>query len=356
MTEHMKGPDDEATIDVVAYARQLWRDKFLVLAITLACGAIGWGLARTRTPVYVGDARVSVMQAGSAASYDAILKFRVAVESESVLTAALARIETERPGLSMTAADLVGRVSSRIAFPPNIVHVEVTWPGDADLPSRLAMIIAEEGLAAAKEAHLQQLASAREQLRTDFDASTTRLNAARKELDAFRRQNQQYLDSILERAEQFYVRREMRMERERIASFEKDLAGLEPSSQRHGELTTLATEARARIARLQARDALLSDEQRQVRPPAEHAHVLQRDAELLADVSRAEQMANVLVENGNRPIAAILPMLSALEIVRTPHVPARAITAQRTGLTQGLAIGLVLSVFIVLTYGAFKPR
>ena len=364
MTERMSGrADDEATIDVVRYARQLWRDKLLVFAITVACGAIGWGLARMQTPLYVGEARLSVMQAGSAPTADATVKFMGAVQSESVLSASLKRINSERPGVVLTPAELWGRVSSRLGFPPNVLHVEVRWPGDADLPSRLAMIIAEEALAAARVEHLELLASRREVLRTDIEAAAARLKTARDALAQFRQQNQRFLAAIsdisdVDRVDYSYIQGEIPAEKARIAALEKDPAAVPPEPD--GSPSKRSSDARARLARLEAKTVELSKMQERLQQQARlspmHASVLQRETELLADVNRAEKAANVFSDSGNQAIAAVLPLLSALEIIRTPHLPARAITAQRTGLARGLAVGLVLSVFFVLTFRAFRPH
>jgi hypothetical protein len=320
MSETMMAPaSDDVGIDVSRYVRYLLRHWIVIVGVTLLGGAVGWAIARLQTPMYLGVARLTVMQAGSGTAADAVVKYQAALQQANVLAAAIAK---EPAAASVTTDALRTALSWRLGFPPNEFLVEVRWP-DAALATRLARSVASQALETARQEHVEELSKTRDILRPENEAADPVQLKAKADLAVFRAANAKVLAALLpdeQRVELAYLDQEIPAERKRLADAEADLAKLtEPAAMRQ-DLLKRASELRTRLAGLEAkRDQFASD---------------------LAAIRTYQKVA----------------LIDTLQIIDAPLTPGRSLTSRTSGLPRGLATGLVLSIFGVLFYRGFWPR
>ena len=315
----MAPASDDVGIDVSRYVRYLLRHWMVIVGVTLLGGAAGWAIARMQTPMYLGIARLTVMQAGSGTAADAVVKYQAALQQADVLAAALAK---EPAAASVTTDALRAALSWRLGFPPNEFLVEVRWP-DAALATRLARSVAYQALEAARRDHVEQLSRTRESLRGENGAADPVQLKAKADLAVFRGANAKVLAALLQpeqRVELAYLDQEIPAERKRLADAEAALATVTESAATRQDLLQRASAVRTRLAGLEA---------------------------------KREQFA---IDLAAMRTYGKVAQIDTLQIVDAPLTPGRSLTGRTAGLPRGLATGLVLSVFGVLFYRGFWPR
>ena len=287
----MAPASDDVGIDVSRYVRYLLRHWIVIVGVTLLGGAAGWAIARMQTPMYLGIARLTVMQAGSGTAADAVVKYQAALQQADVLAAAVAK---EPAAASVTTDALRAALSWRLGFPPNEFLVEVRWP-DAALATRLARSVASQALEAVRRDHVEQLSRTRDILRVENEAADRVLLKARADLAQFRAANSKVLDALLpaeQRVELAYLDHHIPAERKRLDDAEAELAKLTESAAMRQDLLKRASAMRTRLSRLEEkRDqlaALVSLRPQDPSDPATQTAVKHREAELIADLRRAE--------------------------------------------------------------------
>jgi hypothetical protein len=354
----MTRADDDVGIDISRYARHLVRHWFVVVAVTLLGGAIGWGAARMRTPMYLGVARLTVMQVGSGVANDAIVAYQAALQRDDVLATAISRLEGA--AASITPEQLRAGLSWRRDFPPSTFMVELKW-SDAYLATRLARAVADAALEAARLEHVKQIAELRELLRTENDAGDRAIEKARAELAEFRAANAKVLAVVRsvvltpeQETELDVLDGEIPAERARLAATEADLAKLTESPALREELLKRASASRAQLAGLEAKRAHLSG-------MAERAMKRESELPMLYAIEQRESIliAQLTVLQRNSSAVRLSQKLGAIDILQVIDAPLTAaapVVDRGSALPRGLASGLVLSVFGVLFLRGFRSR
>lgn len=246
---------DDLGFDAWGLGVKLWRFRLLILVITLAGGAAGIAYIRVTPVVYLGSARLNIVQsAGSAAATDAVARFQPLLQNESVVRTAL----TEAGLVSLPVADVRGAVTSRIGTPANLLVVEARWP-EADAAGRIADSVARAAMAALRNQQATQAAATLDGLTKELATAGEQLEKAREAFVAFRRGNQTEasrtdLDIIATRQRELGdVLAEIPAERARLKTAQERLARTPASiSGSPRELVDIATEIAAERGRLQS--------------------------------------------------------------------------------------------------------
>ena len=357
--------DDFVGIDVWRYLLHLLRHWYVVAGVTALGGAGGWLIAHSQTPVYVGTARLMVLNAGARPAQNALTTYRAMLETEAVFEAARTRLLQQGRAGSLTTADLRRSVSSRLAFPPDNFFVEARH-GDAMVASYIADAVARAALDAARRIHIARLADIRAVLHEENEKADRALTAARQALADFRREHVKVLQAaappnvVTYRAELQYLASAIPAERARQAEVDEDLKNFPALQEREGknldayynDLLKRASESRSSLAAMESKRAQLAPMVQAGEAAAaefrRQAWVVQREAELAADLNRAEKSRDLVYKANDEEEMNGIPVINTLEMIDTE--PARGVSTinRAAGLPRGLAIGLVLSIFGVL--------
>jgi len=371
--------DEDLGFDLGRFVALLWRFRLVILLVSLVGGAVGFMFTKLTPVSYLGTSQLTILQAlGSAAATDAVARYQPLLEDEAVIAAAV----TEAGLTGIAAADVRGRVSSRVAAPGNILIVELRWP-EPNAAGSLATSVSRGALATLRSRHAEEQDASRFALEKDLKEAEVQLAEARATYQTIRRSgvgevSRTDLDSLnLRRRELQEILVEIPTERARLQAAQErleqtptflsrgiagrqgaedpddDARRFEPLNPAYNVLVQQVATSEVRLAGLAARheylEKLIDGSARgQLLTGLLLAEITQTQAQ--SDMTRAQQTRDRLFD----AVALARRTITqgpALDQGNEPPAPGRIITASTTGaIARGMASGFLLAVFAVFFF------
>lgn len=355
--------DDDVGIDVGRLFSRMWQRRLTVLGVSVLGGAIGVAYV-ILTPVrFVGIVQLSVTQAaGAAAATDAVSGYQTVLDDETVLSGAIADsgVSGASPG------ELRQSLSSRLPNPFTRLFVEVTWP-NADAAGKLATSAARRALDAFRQRQLLQINNAQATIERELADAEEKWSAASDAMMAWRKSGA--LESARAALDQQTLRRrelqqiliEWTDERGRLSMLEGRRDSLQGAS--GGELEVVRERllvSEARLAGIAARreyvEGLLKGQTREALI-SDIADTELRQARLQGELTRAQKVRDRLTDAVAQARRTSIAQAGGLELNTDSAATVRTVGPTiMTGLSRGLATGLVIGIFAVIFFGGLPAR
>jgi len=179
-------------IDVVEYLLVLWRRGWIVLGAAVLAGLAAFTVGKLSTPVYQATVKLIVSppkntMAGEATPLVSIATFRALVENQELAEKLIQEFKLDASPHRMTAdAFLRDSLAVETVRDTSVVLLKVSLPS-ADLAAKVANRAAALAVDVAERMNQDETVRTRDHIKTEVEASRTRLDAAELRITTFKR-------------------------------------------------------------------------------------------------------------------------------------------------------------------------